>query len=68
MQKIGILGRGTMASGIVQIFAEKDYDVIMWVRSIDESNPRGSLKALDKSLGRLVKKRKKLQKKIRKIY
>ncbi|NMA86443.1 MAG: 3-hydroxybutyryl-CoA dehydrogenase [Tissierellia bacterium] len=58
MQKIGILGRGTMASGIVQIFAEKDYDVIMWVRSIDESNPRGSLKALDKSLGRLVKKEK----------
>lgn len=58
MQRIGILGRGTMASGIVQIFAEKDYDVIMWVRSIDESNTRGSLKALDKSLGRLVKKEK----------
>ena len=58
MQKIGILGRGTMASGIVQIFAEKDYDVVMWVRSIDETNPRASLKALDKSLGRLVKKEK----------
>ncbi len=33
-----------MASGIVQIFAQKDYDVVMWVRSIDESDPRGSLK------------------------
>ena len=28
MKKIGILGRGTMASGIVQIFAEKDYEII----------------------------------------
>ncbi|MCF6464585.1 3-hydroxybutyryl-CoA dehydrogenase [Clostridium sp. Cult2] len=56
MKKIGILGRGTMASGIVQVFAQKDYDVIMWVRSIDASNPRGSLKGVDKSLDRLVKK------------
>ena len=47
-----------MASGIVQIFAQNDYDVTMWVRSIDESNPRGSLKAVDKNSGRLVKKEK----------
>ena len=58
MKKIGVLGRGTMASGIVQIFAQKDYDVVMWVRSIDESDPRGSLKTVDKNLGRLVKKEK----------
>lgn len=58
MKKIGVLGRGTMASGIVQIFAQKDYDVTMWVRSIDESNPRGSLQSVDKNLGRLVKKEK----------
>lgn len=58
MKKIGVLGRGTMASGIVQIFAQKDYDVTMWVRSIDESDPRGSLKSVDKNLGRLVKKEK----------
>lgn len=56
MKKIGVLGRGTMASGIVQVFAEKEYDVTMWVRSIDESNPRGSLKAVEKNLNRAVKK------------
>ena len=58
MKKIGILGRGTMACGIVQIFAQKDYDVIMWVRSIDEANPRGSIKSIEKGLSRLVEKEK----------
>lgn len=58
MNKIGVLGRGTMASGIVQTFAQKEYDVVMWVRNIDSSNPRGSLKVVDKSLSRLVKKEK----------
>ena len=58
MKKIGVLGRGTMASGIVQVFAQKEYDVIMWVRSIDSSDPRGSLKVVDKNLDRLVKKEK----------
>lgn len=56
MKKIGILGRGTMSCGIVQIFAEKDYDVIMWVRSIDENNPRASIKSIEKGLNRLVEK------------
>jgi 3-hydroxybutyryl-CoA dehydrogenase len=56
MKKIGILGRGTMASGIVQIFAEKDYEVVMWVRTIDEANPRASIKAVEKNLDRLVQK------------
>lgn len=58
MKKIGILGRGTMASGIVQVFAQKDYDVVMWVRDVDPSEPRGSLKTVDKNLDRLVKKEK----------
>ena len=58
MKKIGILGRGTMASGIVQIFAQKGYDVVMWVRSIDPADPRGSLNLVSKSLDRLVKKEK----------
>lgn len=58
MKKVGILGRGTMASGIVQIFAEKNYEVTMWVRSIDESNPMGSLKNIVKGLDRLVQKEK----------
>ncbi len=58
MKTIGILGRGTMASGIVQVLAQKGYDVIMWVRNIDPSDPRGSLKIVDKNLDRLVKKEK----------
>lgn len=58
MKKIGILGRGTMASGIVQVFAQKDYDVTMWVRSIDEANPRASVKSIEKGLNRLVQKEK----------
>lgn len=56
MKKVGILGRGTMACGIVQIFAQKDYEVTMWVRSIDESNPRASIKSIEKGLNRLVEK------------
>lgn len=58
MNNIGVLGRGTMASGIVQLFAEKGYNVTMWVRSIDPTDPRGSLKSVDKSLSKLVKKEK----------
>lgn len=56
MKKIGILGRGTMATGIVQVFAEKGFEVKMWVRSIDEDNPRGSVKSIEKALDRLVQK------------
>ncbi len=58
MKKIGILGRGTMSCGIVQIFAQKDYEVTMWVRSIDEANPRASVKSIEKGLNRLVEKEK----------
>ena len=47
-----------MASGIVQVFAQKDYDVTMWVRSIDEANPRASVKSIEKGLNRLVQKEK----------
>lgn len=54
MKKIGVLGRGTMAIGIVQIFAQKGNDVVMWVRSVDKDNPRASLSSLEKSLNRLV--------------
>ncbi len=56
MKKIGILGRGTMALGIVQIFAQNRFDVLIWVRSIDEENPRASIAPIEKSLTRLVSK------------
>lgn len=58
MKKVSILGRGTMALGIVQIFAERDFDVNVWVRSIDESNPRGSVAPIAKTLEKLVAKEK----------
>ncbi|HHV26515.1 3-hydroxybutyryl-CoA dehydrogenase [Anaerosalibacter bizertensis] len=58
MQKVGILGRGTMASGIVQVLVQNGCDVVMWVRNIDPDNPRASAKHVDKGLSRLVKKEK----------
>lgn len=58
MKKIGILGRGTMALGIVQIFAQKGYETTVWVRSIDENNPRASIVGIEKVLNKLVSKEK----------
>ena len=58
MKKVGILGRGTMASGIVQAFAESGISVIMWVRTIDEANPRASVKNIEKGLHKLLQKEK----------
>lgn len=55
MKKVGVLGRGTMAVGIAQIFAQKDNQVTMWVRTIDKDNPRASLSSLEKGLNKLVK-------------
>lgn len=54
MRKIGVLGRGTMASGIVQVFAQKGYEVKMVVRTIDEENPRGSIWSIERFLHRSV--------------
>ncbi|MCD1147626.1 3-hydroxybutyryl-CoA dehydrogenase [Peptoniphilus sp. KCTC 25270] len=61
MNTVGILGRGTMAGGIAQICAQKDMNVFMWVRNIDPENPRASVKSVEKSLSRLVKKEKMTQ-------
>jgi 3-hydroxybutyryl-CoA dehydrogenase len=55
VKKIGVLGRGTMAVGIAQIFAQKDNQVTMWVRTIDKDDPRASLSSLEKGLNKLVK-------------
>ena len=56
MKKIGILGRGTMALGIVQIFAQNEFEVLIWVRSIDEKDPRASVGSIEKGLSKLVSK------------
>ncbi len=58
MKKVSVLGRGTMALGIVQIFAQKDIEVTIWVRSIDSEKPRGSVAPIEKTLGKLVSKEK----------
>src|SRR5699024_3285674 len=67
MKKIGVLGRGTMSSGIIQVIAQKNIQVIMWVRSIDENNPTNSLKNVEKGLFRLVKKERMTQEEMDKI-
>lgn len=54
--KIGILGRGTMASGITQMFAENGYETLVWVRSIDEKNPRASVSSIERILNRSFEK------------
>lgn len=58
MKKVGVLGRGTMALGIVQVFAQKGYEVVVWVRSIDENNKRASIAPVEKAFGKLVTKEK----------
>src|SRR5699024_10750864 len=45
-----------MASGIIQVMAEKGYEVIMWVRNVDPENPKASLKNIEKNLNRNIKK------------
>ena len=54
MNKISIIGGGTMGGDIAQLFAQKGYEVVLRARS-DEANARYQAK-LNKSTGRLVEK------------
>ncbi len=56
MKKVAVIGSGTMGSGIVQIFAQSGFEVIL--KSSRESSLEKAVKTLDKSLSRLVKKEK----------
>ncbi len=56
MKKVAIIGSGTMGAGIVQIFAQAGYDVVM--RDINQDALDRGMKTIDKNLGRLVKKEK----------
>ena len=56
IKKIGIIGAGTMGSGIAQAFAVCGYDVTM--TDISEAAVQRGLKTVDGSLERLVKKEK----------
>lgn len=67
MIKIGILGRGTMASGIAQVFAENNYPVTLFVRTMDPNNPKKSLQKIQKVLQRQVEKEKITQERLEEI-
>ncbi|GAA3390134.1 3-hydroxyacyl-CoA dehydrogenase family protein [Cryptosporangium minutisporangium] len=54
VQKVGVVGSGTMATGIIEVFAKAGYDVTYVTRS-DEKSAR-VLAALTKSLDRAVSK------------
>jgi len=52
--KVGVVGTGTMAAGIVQVFAQSGYDVVFVGRSDEKAAAviAGITKALDKSIER----------------
>lgn len=54
IRRIGVVGTGTMASGIVQVFAQAGFDVVFVGRSDDKV--QGVVAAIDKGLSKLVEK------------
>jgi 3-hydroxybutyryl-CoA dehydrogenase len=54
IKKVGVIGSGTMGSGIAQVVASNDREVLL-VDVSDAVLDRG-IKAIEKSLGRLIKK------------
>lgn len=52
--KIGILGAGTMGAGIVQIFAQNGFNVVM--RDLNEEALNKGLKGIEKAFNKLVTK------------
>jgi 3-hydroxybutyryl-CoA dehydrogenase len=52
--KVFVIGAGTMGSGIVQVFAEAGYEVVM--RDIKEEFVQRGLKNIDKNLSRALEK------------
>ncbi len=52
--KVGVVGTGTMASGIVQVFAQSGYDVVYVGRG--EDKVAGVRSFIEKGLGKLVEK------------
>ncbi len=54
--KIGILGAGTMGAGIVQVFAQKGYEVVM--RDLNEDALKKGVKSIEKAFDKMVAKEK----------
>jgi 3-hydroxybutyryl-CoA dehydrogenase len=54
VEKVAVIGAGTMGNGIAQVFAQNEYPVTMV--DIKEDFLKSGMKAIDSSLSRLVKK------------
>jgi 3-hydroxybutyryl-CoA dehydrogenase len=52
VQRVGVVGTGTMASGIVEVFAKAGFDVV--VRGRSESKVEGAVAGIRKSLDKAV--------------
>ena len=55
MQRLGVVGAGTMGIGIVQVAAQQGLDVIAC--EVDEERFRTAMQGLERTLGRLVERR-----------
>lgn len=63
MKKIGVIGAGTMGSGIAQIAAENGYEVV--IRDIEQSLVDKGIKIMQKNLDRAVEKGKKTEEEVK---
>jgi 3-hydroxybutyryl-CoA dehydrogenase len=54
VQRVGVVGSGTMATGIVEVFAKSGYDVVVVARSDEKA--AAAKTAVEKSLNRAVSK------------
>jgi 3-hydroxybutyryl-CoA dehydrogenase len=54
VQRVGVVGTGTMATGIAEVFAKKGFDVVLRARSADKAS--AAVAAIGKSLDRQVTK------------
>ncbi|MGQ0841258.1 3-hydroxyacyl-CoA dehydrogenase family protein [Actinokineospora sp.] len=52
IQRVGVVGTGTMATGIVEVFARKGFDVVLRARSLDKAD--AAVAKVRKSLDRQV--------------
>lgn len=56
MKKVCVLGVGTMGAGIVQVFAMKGYDVVVFMREKEGQTVESRLSKITKNFNRLVSK------------
>ena len=54
VQRVGVIGTGTMATGIAEVFAKRGYDVVLRARSLEKAEK--AIGAVRKSLERAVSK------------